>query len=145
MAEDPSTWDTPQPMERPRGFRNYPEILHEIAFNMSWFGWQETVLSQSSSVGAENVLVFPRELSSHSKRTQKTQHEQLVKERTALGNLLLQEEKVARQLRTHLTDLPAGEIFKPFQTAFAGLLFRIPSPGHVSSQAPGRGRITALF
>ena len=47
---------------------------------------------------------------------QKTQHEQLVKERAALGNLLLREEKFALQLRTHLADLPAGELFKPFQT-----------------------------
>ena len=38
-----------------------------------------------------------------------------MKERAALGNLLLQEQKAALQLRTHLADLRAGESFKPFQ------------------------------
>lgn len=35
--------------------------------------------------------------------------------RTALGNLL-QEEKAAHQLCTHLADLPTSEAVKPFQT-----------------------------
>lgn len=116
MAEDPSTQDTPQPTGRAGGLRNDPEVLHEIAFNMAWFGWQETVPGQSSSVGAEYMLVFPPELSSPRKGIRKTPQEQLVKERTALGNLLLREEKVALQRHTHLADLPAGAIFKPFQT-----------------------------
>jgi len=48
------------------------------------------------------MLVFPWELSSPWQGTGKSKHDQLLKESTALGNLLLQAEKVAPQLRTHL-------------------------------------------
>jgi len=48
------------------------------------------------------MLVFPRELSSPWQGTGKTKHDQTVKETTALGNLLLQAEKVAPQLHTQL-------------------------------------------
>ena len=62
------------------------------------------------------MLLFPWEPSSPWKGTRNTQHEWLVKGRAALGNLPLQEDKVALQLRTHLADLSAGEISKPLQT-----------------------------
>jgi len=62
------------------------------------------------------MLVFPRELASPQQGAGKTQHDQLMKESTALGNLLLQAEKAAPQLRTHLGNLLAAESFKPLQT-----------------------------
>ena len=62
------------------------------------------------------MLVFPRELASPQQGAGKNQHDQLVKESTALGNLLLQAEKAAPQLRTHLGNLLAGESVTPLQT-----------------------------
>ena len=56
------------------------------------------------------MLVFPQELSSPRQGTGKTQHDQLVKETTALGNLLLQAEKIAPQLRTQLITTVPKEV-----------------------------------
>ena len=54
MAEDPSTRDTPQPTERPRGLRNDPEIIHELAFQDQGPEVYKYIF------GAHGNLVFPK-------------------------------------------------------------------------------------
>ena len=115
-GEDPGTGDTPQPTERPRGLRNDPELLHEIAFQDQGpevhkynFGVHEYLVFPKATchgLGSRKLFLAKAALleqstcwSSHRnsplpRRKRKTQHKQLVKERTALGDLL-QEEEVA--------------------------------------------------
>lgn len=85
----------------------------------SWFsikfGWQETVLGQSSSAGEERLPCLPKGILLFPEGNTTNPTRVACDKRTALGNLL-QEEEAAHQLCTHLADLPAGEAVKPFQT-----------------------------